>query len=195
VQMEAAAAGPADIDMTLWDDKVRTPAVRLARETLPALSEWGFGTSALFFGGFFLVLGLVPGAAVAYFTSTDLRTHVNPFEHHVEVYFSVIIVAASLPMFIASVPAGVSSQCSKLLDGLNELRPEFTVEQNQQVLDLEQYLLRANSGQGLGFVLGGIVVNPRMLKKVGAAVYLVLLPVGTYMVSMGGADGVSTVAV
>jgi hypothetical protein len=67
--------------------------------------------------------------------------------------------------------------------------------QNQQVLDLEQYLLRANSGQGLGFVLGGIVVNPRMLKKVGAAVYLVLLPVGTYMVSMGGADGVSTVAV
>lgn len=98
-------------------------------------------------------------------------------------------------MFIASVPAGVSSQCSKLLDGLNELRPEFTVEQNQQVLDLEQYLLRANSGQGLGFVLGGIVVNPRMLKKVGAAVYLVLLPVGTYMVSMGGADGVSTVAV
>lgn len=67
VQMEAATTGPADIDMTLWDDKVRTPAVRLARETLPALSEWGFGTSALFFGGFFLVLGLVPGGSCRLF--------------------------------------------------------------------------------------------------------------------------------
>eukprot|EP01045_Picozoa_sp_COSAG04_P018203 COSAG04_NODE_1667_length_6004_cov_3.397290_3_plen_324_part_00 len=96
-----------DLDVTScsdaeWESTVRQPAIALAHDVLPALSSWGFAIGAMFLGLPGKTLCNVPEAMLGRDTmlSFDLK------------FF------APIPVLVTLWPAGVSSQCNRLLVSL-----------------------------------------------------------------------------
>ena len=89
-----------------WDAQVRQPAIKLARDILPALSEWGPTIGVVFVGASATILSYVP--FVVDHNDHELWTH--------------LLLVGWLPLFVAFSAAGVTSRCNALLEKLNELR-------------------------------------------------------------------------
>ena len=89
-----------------WDAQVRQPAIKLARDILPALSEWGPTIGVVFVGASATILSYVPFAVDGH--DHELRSHLP--------------LVGWLPLFVAFSAAGVTSRCNALLEKLNELR-------------------------------------------------------------------------
>jgi hypothetical protein len=63
---------------------------------------------------------------------------------------------------------GTHVECAKLLNELNELRPEADGTLRQQIWDLEMYLLRTNRQGGIGFRAMGVTLNTKLLAQIMA---------------------------
>ena len=149
--LDVAACSPEE-----WEVQVRQPAIALAKEVLPALTEWGSGIGAVGIGAFGFWLCLVPEAVV-------LRD------------YSTLIIAGVLflpiPLAVAVPPAGVSSSCNSLLMQLNELRClEDGTACHERVFPLECYLTTVNKRQGIGFKIFSVVVDRTLLKQLALGI-------------------------
>ena len=69
-------------------------------------------------------------------------------------------------------PAGVSTNCDRLLMKLNAIRlNDVSHEVHERVLVLETGLRNANTGKGIGFSVYGVVVNKKMIYKVTLQIF------------------------
>ena len=124
-------------DMTDWNTKVCAPAMELAAQTMPALSiRWG--RSVVVYTGC-AIIGVVSFAALA--LSPELLSAVNhpwfPTAVRLGCAWAVAICTA-FPVFVASGPAHVSTQCDVLMEALNELR--VSCQSLSLALDLHRHL-------------------------------------------------------
>jgi hypothetical protein len=57
------------------------------------------------------------------------------------------------------VRAGVSTECEHMLDSLNQLRKSADYHSQNHISQLESFLKGCNRDQGIGFQVGGAVIN------------------------------------
>lgn len=74
-----------------------------------------------------------------------------------------------LPLLLAFDVAKVSSQCDLLMSSINIVRMRTGEECNERITWLETSLMRLHHGQGLGFLMAGVVVDKRTLRNAFAA--------------------------
>ena len=83
-----------------------------------------------------------------------------------------------------SAPASTSSAAGGLIDKLNAIRlNDLTIEADTRVGLLEWALERCNRGQGIGFCVGGVVVDTATLRKLMAQIYGLMLVVLPFAIS------------
>jgi hypothetical protein len=178
-------------------ERIRLPVARLARETMPALGQWGFSLAAIFVGCGLASLLRVPSVVSK---SNLLGNCVGDDSKclwraslHLAVHVCLAAALAALPLLVALVPAQVTARCEHLLDRLNDIRPDGDTVLHNRVLELEIYVRNTNRGRGLGFVLFGTVISRRALAQCLAALVGVLTPATTYLISLapGSSDGSS----
>ena len=164
-----------------WRTRIREPAVKLARETLPALSSFGSSVGTMFFVGCVGVLANIPIVAINQWPSSQGQA-------------VWIIVSIAVPLGVASIPASVSTECDNLQLDLNEKRGSAgDLATDARIRELETYLVNSNGGarfgQGVGFVMCGMVLDKRSLKKIGLSVYSIVVPAITFLLTAGSDDG------
>jgi hypothetical protein len=191
---ERTADAPGFTD-TEWMERIRLPAAQLARETMPALAQWGFSLAVIFAGCGVASLLRVPGV-VAFSSQLDDNCPGDKCTNTATGVAGNVFLAvafAALPLLVALIPAQVTTRCELLLERLNDMRPEGDAVLHNRVLELEIYLRNTNRGKGLGFVLFGTVINRRALAQLAAAVFGVLIPGMTFLIGLGAAgDGDGT---
>ena len=83
----------------------------------------------------------------------------------------MITIFATAPFFKAMGPAEVSTACDDLKEELNLIRLEtLDQEADMRVTLLERAMQNVNHGQGIGFKVAGVVVDVKMLNKIGLQV-------------------------
>ena len=95
-----------------------------------------------------------------------------------------------LPILIASGPARVSSACKELMVTLNQCRLDSLLESRSQEIHaqitvLEVALSKLNDGQGLGFLVAGIVIDKGKLIFVSRMIGALVVTVGPILVAWG----------
>ena len=171
------------IDDRTWSQDVAQPSIFLATNTLRPLST-GFGTGVAIMAVYFMLLliynslglvyGITTGLHIQYRQSDengqrvigpDGREVPQPYTSDKMVTHVVIsLIAVVSPLLLARDLAHISSMCDSLLNKINELRLEWSstddaVAVHRRVFPLQYTLLRLNQGQGLGFCVGGKVVD------------------------------------
>ena len=94
-----------------------------------------------------------------------------------------VVLATLIPLLLATAPSTVSTCCADLLEALNDLRAEGELEKLPRILELELFLKNKNRGQGLGFVVLGVVLDKRMLAKLLLGSFTVALPLAAFLTS------------
>ena len=148
---------------TAWSD-VDVQAARLARETMPAVSS-GWGGASIIIVATYWLIGL---------SEFIWWLHVN----------TIPVAVYSLCFFIFSFgvlwPLAVTStNCDHLMVALNDNRLGCLGEQAacDKIRDVETALRRLNRDQGLGFCIGGVVVDKRKLNTLFATVISTASPI------------------
>jgi hypothetical protein len=179
-----------------WMERIRLPMARLARETMPALGQWGFSLAAIFVGCGLASLLRVPSVVF----KRNLLGKCSGDDNeclkaalHLVANVCLAAALAALPLLVALIPAQVTARCEHLLDRLNDMRPDGDTVLHNRVLELEIYVRNTNRGRGLGFVLFGTVISRRALAQCLAALVGVLTPATTFLISLapGSGDGSS----
>lgn len=159
-----------------WDVTVAPQVLKLAKSTLPNLSH-GFGT-----GLFMITAGFWALSASAF--SKGLDDDLDPAK------FFRSFNLFCFPLLIALDVASASSACDSLVISLNAKRMHGILEQQMDV-DIEhklQILERAlalqNAGQGLGFVVLGVVVDRKTLSRIFWVVMGTLGTIGPIIVAL-----------
>lgn len=144
-----------------WQTRVVLPAMRLATDTMPTLSEgWGKGLLIMTFVVWVMAFGMMCEG----FDNGRYRT------------FALAVALSLLPLILAIDLAETSSQCNELRRVLNDVRVDNPTEEVNAALSIvETALDKLNRNQGLGFTVMQIVIDKFMLKVVAAKI-LVGLP-------------------
>ena len=177
-------------DMTAaeWDAQVAKPCKQLAAD-LKLMSD-RLGAGLLLFA----VMSLVCVSLCACWLLSLLSPFASTLDDNLELtmrgFFSFfIVVFGNLPFVVMSAPASTSSSAGGLMDKLNAIRlNDLTIEADTRVGLLERALERCNRGQGIGFCVGGVVVDAATLRKVMAQVYGLLLVIVPFAISGDSAE-------
>ena len=159
-----------------WDDVVVPQVVELCDSTLKLLSQ-GWGSAVGFaFAGY--------GLAAVAFLSLFLESRTT---------FSVVQVLfwSVAPLSISYDAAVASSECDLLSDVLNEKRkrgPKNDADFEHALQVIETILDRENTQQGLGFTVGGRILNMMTLSNIVGAVFGVLVVVIPVIFSLAPTD-------
>jgi len=137
-------------DDVAWEIEVRRPAVHLARHTMGRLRSFSASITALFVGC---------GSLLA----------VLPYAVATGNVFAILFVSFSpIPLVILWPVAELGTSCDDLMNELNDVRSDgLRYEDGYKVESLRSYLMDLNTGQGLGFMLFGTVLDRRKLVKFG----------------------------
>lgn len=157
-------------DKEAWIKDVAKPALAL-EETLAILSRgWGRGFLGIILmvwsGAFFAFCQGVNKPRVAQIAY--MRGETGNESHIANFIFSTLL--SLLPLLFLTDVASTSNRCDHLLDELNNLRKTFGPRCNEEITWLETSLVRLNRGQGLGFTIGGVVIDRRFLKNLAMAI-------------------------
>eukprot|EP01048_Picozoa_sp_COSAG05_P025190 COSAG05_NODE_6292_length_985_cov_1.339729_1_plen_288_part_10 len=170
---------------TEWESAVYAPSVALADGTMRALSiGWGRAVVS------YCVLCLLGDIAVFSLMLSPLALNNSSASWWPLALRSGcgigILVFTLLPVFVASGPAHVSSQCDELMDSLNQLRLRLrTVAADSQISVLEKALRNLNKGQGLGFLVARTVIDKGKLNRFAKGVAGLVVTVGPIMLAWG----------
>jgi hypothetical protein len=139
-----------------WDEQVDAKAMLLATETLPQLSD-GWGTA----------LGIAASGCLLFGFGCVLNfLNIGSTENLVNAFFCVCFA-----FFLALDVAAASSECDKLMVALNNKRiSDRSMEVHDKLQILEVTLSKLNRGQGLGFTVGGKVLDRTTLRMITAAI-------------------------
>ena len=144
--------------------KVNTMVMTLARETLPSVSNaWG-GMVACFIFSYALI-------AFANFVEwLYTGTFLNAFETFLIMFISLLVL---WPF------AATSSNCDRLMAALNDVRLKHCGDATAhlQIMAVETGLKQLNLNQGLGFSVGGTVMDKRKLKQLVVGLTSAVSPV------------------
>jgi hypothetical protein len=170
----AAAQCEAELDDEQWRRTIEEPAQKLARVTLPLLSEgWGPSLVAVMIGlgAYAIGLGAFLYELPQFFWDDPVWGPV------LRVMAGCVVAGAALPVLLALAPAGVSTACDELTDSLTDLHAKGDpARQYQRMIPLETILDRANRKQGIGFRIGrGTVLDKKTLFFTAAQVYALLV--------------------
>ena len=101
------------------------------------------------------------------------------------ILFCVAVAIFGLLSFpLAADLASTSTHCDYLMDELNEARIKAGKDCHLKIHCLETSLKQLNNGQGLGFVMGGTVIDKRFLGILAAQIVAAFGPIITYMLSL-----------
>ena len=147
---KAAASAPeaGALSDAEWAARIHDPAVLLGEGVMPTLSLWGPS------------LGAMAVALVAYALAV-INVAVQ-FRDPVPAVFAVLFSLVALGLLY--VPASVSTECEGLLGELNGLRKRATAKVHAHISQLLSYLDASNRGQGIGFMIHGVVLSRQQLK-------------------------------
>ena len=158
-----AAAGPGE-EAAVWREEIVKPVFRLAQVTMPTLSAgWGRSLAALATGCLMGVLSLVFALLIG---AGDALQRVA--------WCIMILMFSVLPLGLALEPARASSKCDRLVDSLNQVSLNELEENRDLWMSLDRTITtwnRTNRGQGVGFVVGGTVVDKRKLRSMAVLLY------------------------
>jgi hypothetical protein len=153
-----------------WDIEVVPQLLQLVNSTLPALSRgWANGLLALWTACWAASLGM--------------------FTHYLDCgtmfFFVMGVISACVPLFLAADVASASSDCDTIKAELNSKRAaDLSVENDAKLFVLERLLQNLNKDQGLGFVVGGTVLDNTTLKMIFAKMAGLLGTVGPIILSL-----------
>ena len=166
------------------DAQVAKPCKQLAAD-LKLMSD-RLGAGLILWTAFALVISM---HGVCWLLSPFGSTLQGSLKLAMRVFFGFFSIAfGNLPFVLMSVPASTSSAAGGLIDKLNAIRlNDLTIEADTRVGLLERALERCNRGQGIGFCVGGVVVDTATLRKLMAQIYGLLLVVLPFVIS-GGAE-------
>lgn len=135
-----------------WDKKVVPDLLNLVQQTVPVLSKgWSDGLLALWAGLWVVALG----------NFAKYLDGGNPVD------LAQTVASVCLPLLLAMDVASVSTAIDKLGETLNTKRADDMSYENHIKLEVTESLLRnLNKGQGLGFVVGGMVLNTATLQNI-----------------------------
>ena len=170
-----------DMSDAEWDAQVAKPCKQLVAD-LRVMSD-RLGAGLMLYTAISLVVTLY---CVCWLLSPFASTHLSKdLRLAMRVLLSVFAVFfGNLPFVLMSAPASTSSAAGGLIDKLNDIRlNDLTTEADTRVGLLERALERCNRGQGIGFCVGGVVVDTATLRKVTAQVYGLMLVVLPFVIS------------
>ena len=144
-----------------WQSVVVPGVKMLVRETLPDLSK-AFGNTLGY-----TVLGCWCGAFALFAIYVEKRALVT---------LVVMIVFTFLPFGIATTVSSTSDKCDELRDKINAKRGD-DLTAHLELASLETYMKELNRGQGLGFVVSGIVIDIGMMNRIFSALVSFLVTV------------------
>ena len=168
-------------DSPEWEADVVQGTKALAQRTLPALSAgWATGAAAVCVAVWALSLGHLANALRRPLDDLGKPPLENP-----AFWFLAAAFWACIPMLVLWDLADASSECDLLMKDLNGKRLADTSNATHiTIFKLETMLGQLNKNQGLGFVLGGIVVDKRyfsaLLLKLGALATTILTTLLAY---------------
>eukprot|EP01047_Picozoa_sp_COSAG01_P028524 COSAG01_NODE_1918_length_8905_cov_2.532591_7_plen_455_part_00 len=150
-----------------WQSEVVIAINLLARVTLPDLSN-AFG-NALGFNTLGWWMGSLGHFAGFLYSRSLLQ-------------FLQMILTTFMPFALAASVVNTSDNCDKLRDIINkqrgdELETGINEKTELQLVALERYIQNLNSGQGLGFVVFGVVIDIGMINKIFTALVSFLITV------------------
>ena len=181
-------------DMADWNTRVFEPAMDLSTTTMAALSA-GWGRSVVVYCGLCL-LGVIAVVSLALSPlALTAATHFSgfPMALHIGCGWGVVIFTL-LPVYVASGPAHVSSQCDELKKALNDLRISAkSVEADAVIHVLERSLNNLNLGQGLGFLVAKTVIDKGKLNRFAKGVAGLVVTVGPVLLAWGATTGAYSV--
>jgi hypothetical protein len=135
-----------------WDAEVVPKVKELLTHTLPTISH-GFGDALLAFWAAAWVLAF--GQFSAALMDDGGSFHL--------INACVFLV---FPLFVALDVAGASSDCDSIAASLNDKRADAMDQSDDKLVRMERLLSLANRGQGLGFKVGGKVMDRSTLKMI-----------------------------
>lgn len=142
-------------DAEQWTAEVEVPARKLALETLPLLSSWGTAVAVVGAG----YAGLA-AALLLVLIETKVITAL-PIGA-VLILYGFALAVGFIPVIIADAPAKVSTVCAQMTETLNTIRLR-NLALYHEITPIVDTLLSVNHGQGMGFKIGGTVINRRKL--------------------------------
>lgn len=156
----------------VWRERVVHRALEPARRTMPLISQgWGPGLGGLALGFWAWAAAIAMVLILPSAIPTILAMPV------------VMLMAASVPLLLAFDPAHTSSQCDKLVEGLNNL-VVIDLDDDKRVDPIIRALQRRNKNQGVGFVVFGLVVDKRVLRNVAVGMYSLMATVLPIMLGL-----------
>ena len=144
-----------------WQSVVVPGVKMLVRETLPDLSK-AFGNTLGY-----MVLGCWCGAFAWFAVYVEKRALMA---------LVCMIVFTFLPFGIATTVSSTSDKCDELRDKINAKRGD-DLTAHLELASLETYMKELNRGQGLGFVVSGIVIDIGMMNRIFSALVSFLVTV------------------
>eukprot|EP01052_Picozoa_sp_SAG31_P010179 SAG31_NODE_548_length_14222_cov_10.926574_17_plen_275_part_00 len=140
---------------------VARPAIAIHGALGLLSSAWARGVKAA-------TLSLWVHALAIFCRAIDSKRNVAEGEAaiHIGWFFGLMLpVYVFMPLLIMRDVAATGSRCDKLMQTLNEIGIEHGTSNHLTVDWLECRLARLNAGQGLGFRVGGVVVDNRALLR------------------------------
>ena len=95
-----------------------------------------------------------------------------------------MILFTPIPLLLLLDVAATSSSCDMLMDTLNDVRIKHQKPAHLQIEWLETALARLHHGQGLGFQIGGLVIDNRTLRNAVIAIVGGLTTVVTTLLAL-----------
>eukprot|EP01048_Picozoa_sp_COSAG05_P015171 COSAG05_NODE_1798_length_4039_cov_7.678086_4_plen_699_part_00 len=191
--VRAAAAHEDRLDTATWRDTIESPAVELARRTLPMLSAgWGAALPVVCVGYAAIAVGML----ALLFENSSYLDHGAIGIFSVLLILGFMLVSASAPVAFAMAPATVSTHCDELKDNLTLLRAKDLEGQARRIDALYGFLDQLNNKQGIGFLAKlnpqsshGTVIDKAYIAQTTVQVYALLSLVVSYLVSNLGVAG------
>jgi hypothetical protein len=161
------AASPSEHE---WDNTILPAVTHLIQNTLPELSR-GFGDGVLAFVATMVIFAL---SAFSSFLDTE----------QFSTLFRCFVLLCS-PLVVSLDVAGASSDCDSIRVVLNSMSiSSIKIEEDAKIQLLERALTLSNRGQGLGFVVAGVVVDRRTLGRIFVAVVGALGTIGPVILAL-----------
>jgi hypothetical protein len=172
-------------DEPKWLGTVARPALALEATYRELSAGWGAGFQALTLAFWLFALSMFAAALdPVWAAATDANSGVDGL--HRTVALIVAALFAFLPLLLLLDIAATSSTCDALTTVLNRVRiKHMETGPFPRIADLETALCKLNRGQGLGLVLGGVVVDRRTLGRLGTALAGTLTTVYSLLIGLG----------
>jgi hypothetical protein len=169
-------------DAKRWADEVEAPARALALDTLPLLSGWGTAVAFVGAGYAGLAASIIVVLIDAKVTGAALPLPV------VILIYGFTLGIGFIPVVIADAPAKVSTVSAQMIETLNTIRLR-NLPLYHELTPIYDTLLSVNHGQGMGFKIGGVVINRRKLWTGVTSIWSIAL---TVLPMLSGDDGCPT---